>query len=79
PAQRKVRLRKVAAATSVGSMLEWYDFNLYALMAATVFSKGFFNPVDAQNATLVSFSTFAIGFIGRPFGGVLIGHLGDKF
>ncbi len=79
PAQRKIRLRKVAAATIIGSMLEWYDFYLYALMAATVFSKVFFNPADAQNATLLSFSTFAIGFIARPFGGVLFGHLGDKF
>ncbi|WP_256922457.1 MFS transporter, partial [Pseudomonas savastanoi] len=77
--ERKIRLRKVAAATIVGSMLEWYDFYLYALMAATVFSKVFFNPADAQNATLLSFSTFAIGFIARPFGGILFGHLGDKF
>ncbi|RMO37036.1 hypothetical protein ALQ42_200033 [Pseudomonas savastanoi pv. glycinea] len=49
--ERKIRLRKVAVATIVGSMLEWYDFYLYALMAATVFSKVFFNPADAQNAT----------------------------
>ncbi|KWT07007.1 hypothetical protein AMC94_05395 [Pseudomonas amygdali pv. aesculi] len=78
-AERKKRLRKIAAATIIGSMLEWYDFYLYALMAATVFSKVFFNPSDAQNATLLSFSTFAIGFIARPFGGILFGHLGDKF
>ncbi|WP_081023949.1 MULTISPECIES: MFS transporter [Pseudomonas syringae group] len=77
--ERKIRLRKVAAATIVGSMLEWYDFYLYALMAATVFSKVFFNPADAKNATLLSFSTFAIGFIARPFGGIIFGHLGDKF
>lgn len=77
--QRDTRLRKVAAATIVGSMLEWYDFYLYATMAAIVFAKVFFDPSDAQNATLLAFSTFAIGFIARPFGGVLFGHLGDKF
>ncbi|KTB98784.1 MFS transporter [Pseudomonas syringae] len=77
--QRKARLRKVAGATIVGSMLEWYDFYLYAMMAATVFAKVFFDPRDPQTATLMAFSTFAIGFIARPFGGVVFGHLGDKF
>ncbi|WP_346396827.1 MFS transporter [Pseudomonas syringae] len=76
--QRKARLRKVAGATIVGSMLEWYDFYLYAMMAATVFAKVFFDPRDPQTATLMAFSTFAIGFIARPFGGVIFGHLGDK-
>ncbi|KPC30080.1 Uncharacterized protein ABJ99_1459 [Pseudomonas syringae pv. cilantro] len=77
--QRNARLRKVAGATIVGSMLEWYDFYLYAMMAATVFAKVFFDPRDPQTATLMAFSTFAIGFIARPFGGVVFGHLGDKF
>lgn len=40
--QRKARLRRVAGATIIGSMLEWYDFYLYAMMAATVFAKVFF-------------------------------------
>ncbi len=77
--QRTTRLRKVAAATIVGSMLEWYDFYLYAMMAAIVFAKIFFDPADPQNATLLAFSTFAIGFVARPFGGVLFGLVGDKF
>lgn len=42
--QRKARLRRVAGATIIGSMLEWYDFYLYAMMAATVFAKVFFDP-----------------------------------
>lgn len=77
--QRNTRLRKVAGATIVGSMLEWYDFYLYAMMAATVFAKVFFDPSDPQSATLMAFSTFAIGFVARPFGGVIFGHLGDRF
>ena len=79
PAQTKKRLRKVAAATIFGSMLEWYDFYLYATMAAIVFSKIFFDNSDPKTATLMAFSTFAIGFIARPFGGVLFGYLGDRF
>lgn len=60
-------------------MLEWYDFYLYATMAAIVFSKIFFDNSDPKTATLMAFSTFAIGFIARPFGGILFGYLGDKF
>ncbi len=79
PEQTRKRLRKVAAATIFGSMLEWYDFYLYATMAAIVFSKIFFDNSDPKAATLMAFSTFAIGFIARPFGGILFGYLGDKF
>ncbi|PPS26897.1 hypothetical protein BVY10_19100 [Pseudomonas amygdali pv. morsprunorum] len=51
--QRKARLRRVAGATIIGSMLEWYDFYLYAMMAATVFAKVFFDPREAlQNSQL---------------------------
>ncbi|QBF27746.1 MFS transporter [Pseudomonas tructae] len=79
PEQKSKRLRKVAAATIFGSMLEWYDFYLYATMAAIVFSKIFFDPSNPAVASLLAFSTFAIGFIARPFGGVLFGYLGDRF
>lgn len=79
PQQTKKRLRKVAAATIFGSMLEWYDFYLYATMAAIVFSKIFFDNSNPQTASLLAFSTFAIGFIARPFGGILFGYLGDRF
>ncbi|WP_028945860.1 MFS transporter [Pseudomonas vranovensis] len=79
PEQKKKRLRKVAAATIFGSMLEWYDFYLYATMAAIVFSKIFFDASNPAVASLLAFSTFAIGFIARPFGGVLFGYLGDRF
>ena len=79
PQQKQKRLRKVAAATIFGSMLEWYDFYLYATMAAIVFSKIFFDPSNPAVASLLAFSTFAIGFIARPFGGILFGYLGDRF
>lgn len=79
PEQQRKRLRKVAAATIFGSMLEWYDFYLYATMAAIVFSKIFFDASNPAVASLLAFSTFAIGFIARPFGGILFGYLGDRF
>lgn len=77
-AEAKKRNRKVALATVVGSMLEWYDFYLYATMASIVFSKVFFDKSDPKTATLAAFSTFAIGFVARPVGGILFGYLGDR-
>lgn len=79
PEQEKKRLRKVATATIVGSMLEWYDFYLYATMAALVFGQVFFDTSDPKSASLKAFATFAIGFIARPIGGMLFGRYGDRF
>lgn len=79
PEQEKKRLRKVATATIVGSMLEWYDFYLYATMAALVFGQVFFDTADPKSASLKAFATFAIGFIARPVGGMLFGRYGDRF
>ncbi|PRH37543.1 MFS transporter [Burkholderia gladioli] len=78
-ADSKRRLRKVAAATIVGSMLEWYDFYLYATMASIVFSKVFFDTANSTNATLQAFAIFAIGFVARPIGGIFFGYFGDKY
>lgn len=79
PAQTKSRLRKVAAATIFGSMLEWYDFYLYATMASIVFSKVFFDTSDPATASLQAFATFAIGFVARPIGGLFFGYFGDRY
>ncbi|KGF80146.1 MFS transporter [Massilia sp. JS1662] len=79
PEQAAVRLRKVAAATIVGSMLEWYDFYLYATMASIVFSKVFFDASDASGASMKAFATFAIGFVARPLGGIFFGYFGDRY
>src|SRR5205085_10559279 len=79
PEQATKRLKRVAAATIVGSMLEWYDFYLYATMASIVFSKVFFDSSDPSSASMKAFSTFAIGFVARPIGGMLFGHFGDRF
>ncbi|MGV0869269.1 MFS transporter [Corynebacterium kalidii] len=78
PEQEKSRLRRVATATIVGTTVEWFDFYLYATMASIVFGKVFFTSDDSQASTLSAFATFAVGFIARPIGGILFGHLGDR-
>ncbi|HEX3886568.1 MAG TPA: MFS transporter [Phenylobacterium sp.] len=71
---------KVALTASAGATVEWYDFFLYGTAAALVFPKLFF-PTDIPPflAQMAAFSTFAVGFIARPFGGALFGHFGDVF
>src|SRR3954452_1123919 len=71
--------RKLLAVGLVGSSIEWYDFFLYGTAAALVFPKVFFPHASALTGTLLAFSTFWAGFVARPIGGVLAGHLGDKF
>ncbi|MCQ9368813.1 MHS family MFS transporter [Brevibacterium sp. 50QC2O2] len=78
PEQEKKRLSRVRTATLVGTTVEWYDFYLYATMASIVFGHVFFPKSDPQVATLSAFATFAVGFIARPLGGFLFGHLGDR-
>lgn len=75
----KRTLRKLMAAGLVGSSLEWYDFFIYATAAALVFPKLFFPEASPVVGLLLSFSTFWAGFIARPIGGLVFGHVGDKF
>jgi len=67
-----------ALAATVGTTIEWYDFQIYGLAAALIFNKQFFPSFDPLAGTLLSFATFAIGFLARPIGGVVFGHFGDK-
>ncbi|MFE5703451.1 MFS transporter [Rhodococcus koreensis] len=71
-------LKRVKWGVVVGSALEWFDFYLFASMAALVFGRVFFSSASPALATLAAFSTFAVGFIVRPIGGVVFGVLGDK-
>ena len=70
--------RKVLAASFIGTTFEWYDFFIYASAAALVFGPLFFPNVSDFAGQLAAFSTFAVGFIARPLGGVVIGHFGDR-
>ena len=69
---------KLLTAGLVGSSIEWYDFFIYGTAAALVFPKVFFPEVSTLVGTLLAFSTFAVGFIARPIGGILAGHYGDR-
>jgi MFS family permease len=72
-------MRKVAGTALAGTSIEWYDFFIYGTAAALIFPTAFF-PADmpATVALIASFSTFAVGFIARPLGGIIFGHYGDR-
>lgn len=74
------QMRKLVIASVLGNALEWYDFFLYGTAAALVFGPLFF-PVggDPLQGTLLAFSGFAVGFLARPLGGIVFGHLGDRY
>ncbi|WP_374198789.1 MFS transporter [Mycobacterium sp. MYCO198283] len=65
-------------ASLVGTTIEWYDFFLYATAAGLVFNQAFFPDQTTFVGTLLSFATFAVGFVVRPIGGFVFGHVGDR-
>ncbi|ANZ40216.1 MFS transporter [Lentzea guizhouensis] len=71
------QLRRAVASSFLGSVIEYYDFLLYATASAIVFNKVFFSSLDPLVGTIASFGTFATGYLARPLGGVLFGHYGD--
>jgi metabolite-proton symporter len=70
--------RRVAFASGIGTTIEWYDFFIYGTAAAVVFGPQFFPQVSLLASTLASYATFAVGFIARPLGGIVMGHFGDR-
>src|SRR5438309_1655923 len=69
---------KVAAASLIGTSIEWYDFFLYGTAAALVFNKLFFPTFAPLAGTMAAFATYAVGFAARPIGGIVFGHYGDR-
>ncbi len=61
-----------------GTTIEWYDFFLYGTAAALVFNRLFFPELDPLTGIFAAFATYAVGFIGRPLGGIVFGHYGDR-
>jgi MHS family shikimate/dehydroshikimate transporter-like MFS transporter len=78
PKRSAPTMTTIAIASFIGSTIEWYDFFLYGISSALVFGKLFFPHGDPITGTLLAFGTFAVGFIARPFGGIVAGHLGDR-
>ncbi|HEV7237216.1 MAG TPA: MFS transporter, partial [Ktedonobacteraceae bacterium] len=72
------KMLPVIAASTLGTTIEWYDFFLYGTVATLVFPKLFFPTFDPFVGTLLSLTTFLVGFIARPIGGIIFGHMGDR-
>ncbi|MGC9500270.1 MFS transporter [Streptomyces sp. WG7] len=71
-------LKRIVAASLIGTTIEWYDFFLYGSAAALVFNQLFFPDSDPLVGTLLSFLTYAVGFAARPLGALVFGHYGDR-
>jgi metabolite-proton symporter len=76
--EHSAHLRKAVIAATVGTTIEWYDFFIYGTAAGLVFPKLFFPNSDPLVGTLAAFSTYFIGFVGRPIGAAIFGHYGDR-
>ncbi|MEV0088718.1 MFS transporter [Saccharopolyspora sp. NPDC050642] len=72
------KMGRLASAAVFATALEWFDFLIYATAAALVFGHQFFPSVSPVAGTLASFATFAVGFVARPLGGIIAGHVGDR-
>jgi metabolite-proton symporter len=77
-AEHSAQLRKAVIAATIGTTIEWYDFFIYGTAAGLIFPKIFFPNEDPLTGTLASFSTYFVGFIGRPIGAAIFGHYGDR-
>lgn len=71
--------RRAVFAAVLGTVIEWYDYALYGAAAGLVIAPLFFSESFASAASMMAFATFAVGFVARPLGGVIVGHIGDKY
>jgi len=74
----RTKLNSIVFASCLGTIIEWYDFLIYATAAALVFNKAFFPTFDPLAGTLAALGSYAVGFLARPLGGALFGHFGDR-
>lgn len=74
----KKDIRVVMMSCIVGTTVEWYDFFLYGMAAGLVFNKLYFPNDDPLIGTILAFASFAVGFVARPIGGLVFGHIGDR-
>jgi MHS family shikimate/dehydroshikimate transporter-like MFS transporter len=71
-------MRTVAAASAVGTTIEWYDFLIYGTAASIVLNKLFFPTANPLAGTLLSIGTIGVGFFARPIGAIILSHFGDR-
>lgn len=72
-------IKKTTTASLVGTVIEWFDFNLFGAMAALVLGPLFFPSGNPLVSTLLSLATFGVAFAARPIGGIIFGHFGDRY
>src|SRR3954467_13008985 len=77
-AEHSAQLRRAIVASTVGTVIEAYDFLLYVIVAPLVFAKLFFPASDPLVGTLQAFGIYAVGFVARPIGAAFFGHYGDR-
>src|SRR5215211_2539570 len=71
-------IRKVVVASFIGTTIEWYDYFIFVTAASLIFPDVFFPGFGETTGTILSYTTFAVGFVARPVGGVIFGHYGDR-
>jgi MFS transporter, MHS family, shikimate and dehydroshikimate transport protein len=76
--ERNMSVGKVALASAIGTTIEWYDFFLYGVVTPIVLNRLFFPNYDPIAGTLLAYTTFFVGFLSRPIGGIIFGHYGDR-
>src|ERR1700719_3959233 len=74
----RARINSIVFASCSGTIIEWYDFLIYATAATLIFNKAFFPTFDPLAGTLAALGSYAVGFLARPLGGALFGHFGDR-
>lgn len=79
PTRTPASRRRVAAAAAAAAAVEWYDYFVFGIAAALIFSGQFFPSISPVAGVLASFATFAVGFLARPVGGIIAGNLGDRY
>ncbi|MGU3493985.1 MFS transporter [Xanthobacteraceae bacterium A53D] len=75
----QTNIRRAVAAATIGTVIEWFDYALYGAAAGLIINKLFFPQFSSTAGVLAAFATFAVGFVSRPLGGILIAHAGDRF
>jgi MHS family shikimate/dehydroshikimate transporter-like MFS transporter len=78
PLVERSKMNSIVFASCFGTIIEWYDFLIYATAATLVFNKAFFPTFDPLAGTLAALGSYAVGFLARPLGGALFGHFGDR-
>src|SRR6201990_1984549 len=72
------RMNSIVFASCFGTIIEWYDFLIYATAATLVFNKAFFPTFDPLAGTLAALGSYAVGFVARALGAALFGYFGDR-